>query len=61
MDNVDRIIKYEQGELNQHEMVEMFQDLIDTGEAWTLQGHYGRTAQALIVAGLCHPAQRVVH
>lgn len=48
------IIAYENGELNEEEIVELFQKLIDEGMAWTLQGHYGRTANALIEAGYCH-------
>lgn len=52
--NIDQIIAYEQGELDDDEAVELFQSLIDDGTAWTLQGHYGRTAAALIDAGLCH-------
>ena len=51
--NIDAIIDYENGDLAEDEIIELFQELIDTGQAWTLQGHYGRTAQALIHAGLC--------
>lgn len=49
---IDKIIAYENGELNEDETVEMFQNLVDNGMAWQLQGHYGRTAVALIEAGL---------
>lgn len=48
---IDAIIRYEQGELDNDEVVELFQHLVDTGLAWTLQGHYGRAARALIDAG----------
>lgn len=58
MPDVNKIILYEQGELGEDETVELFQELIDSGEAWQLQGHYGRTAQAMLDAGLCtHPTQ----
>ena len=52
-DTVDKIIAYEQGELDHEETTQLFQSLINSGLAWQLQGHYGRTANALIDAGEC--------
>lgn len=46
------IIAYEEGVLDEEGTLRFFQKLVDTGLAWTLQGHYGRTAQDLIDAGL---------
>jgi hypothetical protein len=51
MDFVTKIIAYENGELNDKETLALFSKLISTGQAWTLQGHYGRTAAALIADG----------
>ena len=57
--SVDDIIRYEQGEMSDDEIIEFFQGLIDSGACWTLQGHYGRTAASLIEQGLCvTPRQR---
>lgn len=53
MPDVDKIIRYEGGEMTEDEIVEFFQDMIDSGVCWALQGHYGRTANALLDAGLC--------
>jgi len=51
---VDKIIRYENGTMvNETEIIEFFQELIDTGMAWSLQGHYGRTAAFLIEEGAC--------
>ena len=54
VNQIDQIIAYEQGDLDQEEAIELFQDLINSGLAYQLQGHYGRTANALIEAGYCH-------
>ena len=53
MNEIDRIIAYEQGELADDEVVDLFQSLINSGLCWSLQGHYGRTASALIRSGQC--------
>ena len=54
MDDVDFIINYEGGLCSDEEIIKGFQQLIDSGLVWSLQGHYGRTATALIEAGYCH-------
>lgn len=53
MVDVSMIMQYEDGELSDQETIDMFQAMIDDGTAWRLQGHYGRTAMALIKAGHC--------
>ena len=53
MSDVENIIKYENGEMKEEEVIEFFQDLINTGMAWQFQGHYGRTAMYLIEEGYC--------
>jgi hypothetical protein len=54
-DITERIIAYESEGLPREEEIALFQDLIDTGMAFNLQGHYGRTAAHLIHQGLCKP------
>lgn len=49
---INRIIDYENDKLDEDETVSLFQELVDDGLAWQLQGSYGRTAQRLIDAGL---------
>lgn len=49
--NVDAIMDYESGELDADGIVSLFGDLVASGAAWSLQGHYGRTAASLIDAG----------
>lgn len=50
-DVVGYIIEYESGELSEEGFMDLFSHLIQTGQCWTLQGHYGRTAQSLIDNG----------
>ncbi len=50
-DYIGKIIAYEADNLDEDDTVELFQHLVDTGMAWRLQGHYGRTAEALISEG----------
>lgn len=53
-DRIDFVMRYENGELEEDEIIEGFQHLIDDGTVWELQGSYGRTARNLIEAGLCY-------
>lgn len=56
MDIVDKIMAYEDGLMSETDTIAFFQELIDTGQAWSLQGAYGRMAKSLIDAGYCHEA-----
>lgn len=53
MDQVDFIIAFESGELEEDEIINGFQDMINSGVVWQLQGCYGRMAVRLIEAGHC--------
>jgi len=52
MDKINLIIAYESGELDDAGIIYLFSELVKSGEAWSLQGHYGRTASSLIEANL---------
>lgn len=53
----ERIIAYESSGLEAQEMEELFQALVDTGMAWSLQGHYGRAAHEFLEADVILPAE----
>ncbi|MEU6056960.1 hypothetical protein [Streptomyces sp. NPDC047097] len=46
------LTSYEAGELDFSQSLTLFSTLIKSRMAWSLQGHYGRTARALIDQGL---------
>lgn len=51
-DFTGHIIDFESGNLDTPDTIKLFQHLVDTGMAWTLQGFYGRIAAQMIDAGL---------
>jgi len=56
MTDLEFIMEYEGGEreMSEEQLIAGFQQLIDSGLVWQLQGHYGRTAKELIEEGVCH-------
>ncbi|KKN48392.1 hypothetical protein LCGC14_0653390 [marine sediment metagenome] len=50
-DLVGGIMDFESGNMGDARALELFSHLIKTGQAWTLQGYYGRTAKQLIDVG----------
>ena len=48
---VDKIMAYEGGEMSDKEIIDFFQQLVLEDKLHALQGHYGRTAAALIEYG----------
>jgi hypothetical protein len=52
-----KIIDGDDGESTAVEWLAAWQHIIDTGDAWQLQGFYGRTALELIAVGLVEPGR----
>lgn len=49
---ITQIIEFESGSLGEKQTIKLFAKLIKTGQAWSLQGFYGRTAASFIDAGI---------
>jgi energy-converting hydrogenase A subunit M len=50
-DVVNQIMAYEQGDMDDEEVIDFFQTLLDTRIIYSLQGSYQRQAHALLEAG----------
>ena len=55
MISVDWILEYENGEMSDEDVLSGFQEMINDGSVWQLQGRYGRFAKYLIESGYCTP------
>lgn len=60
MPTIDQIIAYEQGELSPNDSLEMFANLIKTGDVWKFQGSYGRVAKNLIDNGYISASGKIL-
>lgn len=49
----DKLMAYEAVERFDDQIIDLFQELINSGMAYSLQGSYGRTAESLIREGFC--------
>ena len=49
--DINDLIAFEEGSLDETRAIDMFQKLTDSGRVWQLQGFYGRTAIQLIENG----------
>lgn len=57
-DVVNKIMDWEDGKMDAEAEAAFFQELVDSGLAWQLQGMYGRRARQLINAGAIKPPRR---
>jgi hypothetical protein len=60
MPNIDDIIAWEDGSLDAKGEARFFQELVDTGAAWELQGMYGRRALELVAAGFVKVDEKTI-
>lgn len=53
MEQYEKLMAFENGDLDESDTIDLFQELIDSGLAWKLQEMYGRIAKQLIESGHC--------
>ena len=51
LNNMKVLFDYEEGKLDEIQSLILFSELLKSGIVWQLQGHYARTAKALIEGG----------
>jgi hypothetical protein len=56
---VDKIVKWEAGQMNTKQEVKFFSELVKSGMAWSLQGMYGRRAMDFIEAGIIDKSGKI--
>jgi len=57
MDIVAQIMAFEDGELDEEQVIALFQELVNNGMAWRLQSSYGRQARRFLELGLVTEAR----
>lgn len=50
-DVFEAMMEYEDGRSDEGKTKQLFQHLVDSGQAWSLQGSYGRAANAMLESG----------
>lgn len=61
MINISSLMAYEDGSLDEDAIIDMFQEMINDGSVWSLQGSYGQIAIDLIRQGICEvPVERII-
>lgn len=56
---MERVALFEDGHLSDAQTLTLFQDLVVSGDAWTLPGYYGRHAKRLLEAGRIKPRHEI--
>ena len=49
---LDLMMAWENGTIDEEDEITLFQELVNSGMAWSLQGCYGRHAAGMIKAGI---------